>query len=364
MRIASLAFGLTLAAVASVAVVRAAHRAPEPVASSGVAPRPVATEDLESPLPLRLVDTGIGGPDVLTYSPQYPLWSDGATKRRFVRFPPGAAIHVDDGGEWMFPVGTKLWKEFSFGTRVETRFIERTGTGFRFATYAFAPGDDDPAHATLAPARGAATEIEVAHGRTHRIPGVGDCHACHGSGKPGEPSPVLGLTALQLSTDRDPLAPHAEPLRAGDLTLASLVARGLLRGYDKGTAPRIAARTPIERAALGTLYGNCSGCHRPGRELASLDMSFSIGADGVPRGLATVIGVPSKHSPGVPRVAPGRPAMSLLLTRMGSRAAALQMPPLGTERVDDESLALVTRWITELPSSSTEQHARNQGSHP
>ena len=43
-------------------------------------------------LPARLSDTGLYEPgttrvraDVLAYSPQYPLWSDGATKRRWLR---------------------------------------------------------------------------------------------------------------------------------------------------------------------------------------------------------------------------------------------------------------------------------------
>src|SRR5215210_6635705 len=61
------------------------------------------------------------------FSPQYPLWSDGATKRRWVRLPEGSQINVADLGRWELPVGTKFWKEFSFnGRKVETRFLWRT----------------------------------------------------------------------------------------------------------------------------------------------------------------------------------------------------------------------------------------------
>ena len=35
-------------------------------------------------------------PDVLTYVPQYPLWSDGAQKRRWMRLPPGTSIDASD----------------------------------------------------------------------------------------------------------------------------------------------------------------------------------------------------------------------------------------------------------------------------
>jgi hypothetical protein len=81
-----------------------------------------------APAPARLADTGLYedfaarrvAADVLPYTPQYPLWSDGATKRRWIRLPPGAAIDASDPDAWVFPVGTKLWKEFSFERRVET----------------------------------------------------------------------------------------------------------------------------------------------------------------------------------------------------------------------------------------------------
>ena len=35
-----------------------------------------------------------------TFSPQYPLWSDGATKRRWVRLPEGSLINVADLAKW------------------------------------------------------------------------------------------------------------------------------------------------------------------------------------------------------------------------------------------------------------------------
>src|SRR5262249_61515730 len=56
---------------------------------------------IASPLPRPLRDTGLYAdstlsriaPDVLPYTPQYPLWSDGATKRRRIPLPPGTSIH-------------------------------------------------------------------------------------------------------------------------------------------------------------------------------------------------------------------------------------------------------------------------------
>ena len=63
-------------------------------------------------LPQRLGDTGLyvaGGklnPDVLPFSPQYPLWSDGAAKRRLIWLPPGTSIDAGAPDAWQFPPGT------------------------------------------------------------------------------------------------------------------------------------------------------------------------------------------------------------------------------------------------------------------
>ena len=79
-------------------------------------------------LPERLSETGLYAdaaakqlaPDVVSFTSQYPLWSDGAAKRRWIRIPPGSAIDAADPNAWIFPVGTRVWKEFSFARRVET----------------------------------------------------------------------------------------------------------------------------------------------------------------------------------------------------------------------------------------------------
>src|SRR5687768_2042345 len=171
--------------------------------------------------PPTLRETGFGELEMLPFAPQYPLWSDGATKRRWIHLPAGSSI--DASGAWDFPVGTRLWKEFSFGRRVETRYMERGAGGWTYATYAW---NDDGTEATRAPPRGLVTDVEVAPGVRHVIPGEGDCLACHATG----PTPVLGFSALQLSPDRDPLAPHAEAPPDGAVDLASLAASGRLRG--------------------------------------------------------------------------------------------------------------------------------------
>jgi hypothetical protein len=197
-------------------------------------------------------------PRHLAFSPQYPLWTDGAAKRRWISLPPGTAIDGSDPDAWVFPVGTRLWKEFSFGgRRVETRFIElQPGDQWLYAAYAW---NAEGTEAQLVSERGRRGAYPLGGGRSHTIPGVSDCKACHQGGR----SEVLGFSALQLSPDRDPGALHAD---AAGVDLAYLVKKGLITGSPKSLldkAPRIAAASPTERAALGYLHGNCGHCHNP-----------------------------------------------------------------------------------------------------
>ncbi|WP_248361061.1 hypothetical protein [Anaeromyxobacter oryzae] len=206
-----------LQAAALLATACSAREAPAPAATP---PPTLAETGLYSDLPARSL-----APGVLGYTPVYPLWSDGATKRRFIRLPPGGAIDARDPDAWVFPVGTRVWKEFAFGGRpVETRYLERTPAGWLYATYAWS---EDGREATLAPERGVRGVCEIVPGVRHDLPAVADCRACHEGG----PVPVLGFSALQLSPDRDPLAPHAERPAPGDVDLRSLVARGLVRNF-------------------------------------------------------------------------------------------------------------------------------------
>ena len=50
--------------------------------------------------------------DLIDLTPRYPLWSDGAVKRRWLRLPPGTTIDTSDMDHWTLPVGAQLFKEF------------------------------------------------------------------------------------------------------------------------------------------------------------------------------------------------------------------------------------------------------------
>ena len=175
------------------------------------------------PLPQRLADTGAFSSDNRFFSPQYPLWSDGLTKRRWIQLPAGTVIDTTDPHNWNFPVGTKFWKEFSLnGRKVETRMLwKASAAGWVPAVYAW---NEAGTEATLAPDDGVPAVIELSPGKRHSIPSRTECLACHGAKRPVP----LGFNALQLSDDRDPNAIHGEPLSSGMTTLKTLAAAGLM----------------------------------------------------------------------------------------------------------------------------------------
>lgn len=324
----------------------------------GAAQTPHAADEA---LPERLSDTGlyVAGshsrvqPDLLAFTPQYPLWSDGADKQRWIRLPPGTPIDASVPDAWQFPAGTRLWKEFSHaGRRVETRLIERMRDGsWRYATYIWNERGTD---ALLAPARGvtALAVAEAPQGR-YDVPARADCTGCH----EGAAQPVLGFSALQLSPDRDPLAAHARAAQPQGPDLKELSSRGLLANLPDTVLqnpPRIAATSPSERAALGYLHANCGHCHNRSGNGVPLRMSLAQSAADPKASrvqtLTSMLGVEGRYrSPALPATArlitPADPRHSLLALRMRSRQPHLQMPPIGTRITDDEGLALVERWI-------------------
>ena len=284
------------------------------------------------------------------FTPQYPLWTDGATKRRWLALPPGQRIDASDPDDWRFPVGTRVWKEFSFAGRpVETRFMQRLPDGsWRYATYAWRA---DGAEADLVGPFGRRKAYPLGDGLFHAIPSRADCKACH----EGRESRVLGFSALQLSPDRDPAAPHANAFSGADLR--TLAARGLLRNLPPSVLahpPRIAAATARERSALGYLHGNCGHCHNADGPLSIFELDLSQRVTGSAADvLRTLVGVPSQvrapQAPvGTPRIAPGHFSASALAIRMRSRDPLQQMPPLGTTQVDAEALALLAAWVDGL----------------
>lgn len=319
---------------------------------------PEADAPIDAPgMPTTLFETGLCvdtacaqiAAGIHAYTPRYELYADGSTKRRWIYLPPGETIDTSDMNHWKFPVGTKLWKEFTRGTtRVETRYITKLladddapGAWF-YVSYQWNGTNDDT---TMAPP---STGVMNANGTDHDIPRRGDCRRCH----EGVPGRVLGFQAMSLDDE----AP------AG-VDLADLVAMNLLSAPP--TAPGTVGDpyfplpgTAVDHAAFGYLHANCGGCHNPRSPVfggVTLDLRLDVTK------LADVTMVPAHATTvnvngtvgGVPLsgpiVDPGSPATSVMILRMNAPDFPDKMPEIGTETVDPVGQTVLTDWINQPP---------------
>ena len=271
------------------------------------------------------------------FEPSFPLWSDGATKKRYLYLPPCTQIDTSNMNRWVFPVGTKAWKEFTRdGIRVETRLLEKTAFGWYAVAYVWDSGQ------TTAVAMPAGQTN--ANGTEHDVPASSTCLFCH----VGEADKLLGVSAIQLS--------HAKP----GLNLTTLTKLGLLSSPPSSafTLPG----TATDQAALGALHANCGHCHNPLG--AGWDRAVGMNLRLNPSKLDSVAATPTYSttvnqalvSMVVPdaavRILPGQPDMSGLLLRLeaprGPGGSALVMPPLATELTDSDTAYAVRQWIVNL----------------
>jgi hypothetical protein len=156
---------------------------------------------------------------------------------------------------------------------------------------------------------------------------------CHG----GRKSRVLGFSAIQLSADPAP----------GELALRELI------DTDRLTPPPaslfVVPGNSTERAALGYIHANCGHCHNQDRPPAEgprcydpeNDLDFWLRVDRLGAPGAT----PTYESAIDHVVEPRDPDGSKLLRLVSRRGTDLHMPPLGTERVDDDGVKLLRAWI-------------------
>ncbi|MFI5301269.1 MAG: hypothetical protein ACHREM_24560 [Polyangiales bacterium] len=286
--------------------------------------------------------------DSLPYAPAVPLWSDGSGKSRWVWMPPGARIDRSDANEWVYPVGTKLWKEFSReGKRIETRYFHKLGDGtWVHTTYVWASDE------TAAVQTNEGASITLADGTTYAVPTADQCVACHG----GRPEPVMGFEEVSLGTP-GATGQTLSALAAAD-KLTPTPDHPLLTIGDDGTG--------LAAASLGWLHVNCGvSCHNRNAvsyanamgmylklDVATLDGRSSVGFDA----LTTTRGVKvaAVEYAGKLRIAPGAPDSSLLLHLITTRAQFDQMPPLASALVDADATARVRDWIAAMaPTAST-----------
>lgn len=282
------------------------------------------------------------------YTLNTPLFSDYTEKERYLYVPAGQTARYDPAAVLALPVGGAIIKTFGYGEGaafrpLETRVLLHRAGGWVALPYVW---NADLSDAVL---KRAGTRIPVTFtdpaGRSrtisYAVPNQNQCKGCHDLN--GAITPI-GPTARNLNRDGQ---------------LARLVAAAMLDRAPEN-APRL-ARWGDPAAALGEraaayLEVNCAHCHNPRGPASNSGLFLDWNQlDPVARGIRKHPVAAGRGSGGRAfSIDPGRPDNSILLYRMQSTDPGIAMPELGRATAHDEAIALLTRWIAEMPDNGSQ----------
>jgi hypothetical protein len=284
---------------------------------------------------------------VRPYTPTYALWTDGARKQRYVWLPPGESVDASSPDGFIYPVGTRFWKEFYVGpegaqTLGETRYLIKTEAGWLYTVYVWS----EDGQTALQENDG----VDDLFGTGHSVPTRDQCKICH----EGREDLVLGWDFIMLAPG------------ASDLTAQDLFDEGLLTGVDESHLSLTLPGDEVEQAALGYLHANCGiSCHNTTTFAAAnpsgLYLRLNVGEMDTPHTTAAVLsGINREPSSNadfgqLPEpdldyfdFRPLDPDRSLAFARMNYRGSDSAMPPLGTHVIDPEGISVIRAWIESM----------------
>jgi uncharacterized repeat protein (TIGR03806 family) len=331
------------------------------------------------PFPERLSETGLfsstrdltPAPGVLPYDVNVPLFSDGAEKERLIALPKAESVKFSENGRWEFPVGTVFVKHFylsgaagagSSRRRIETRLLIHHHWGWDGYTYKW---NDSQTDAELL------DDVErqefpvgtpdQPHNQVWTFPSRSDCRACHtrvekfvlgaSTRQLNRPTPdgkenqLARWNRLGLFVDSLPKPPENMPAFPDWRACTSQ------QTTDPTRRPiEVGTKEEIARRARAYLDVHCAVCHTPqGTGYTRIDLRHSAAE----KDMFLVDHQAERPRPAHPTgklIVPGRPEESELLHWIHAKGAR-QMPPLGRSMVDDDAVALLSRWIKEMPAT-------------
>ncbi|MBW8182115.1 parallel beta-helix domain-containing protein [Shewanella nanhaiensis] len=315
----------------------------------------------------------------LPYDMNTQLFTDYASKYRFVFVPEGKVASYSAQESMDFPVGTVISKAFALPANtnergldkedlVETRLLIRRETGWSALPYIYNAEKSD---AVLAKA-GAIQGKQVVHnGETldfdYVVPSMNQCKQCH-QFKAAPDSPAIFV----------PIGPKARYLNKDytytDGTMNQLMkwqAAGILEGVPDvtsiDTVPTFTDGDEADLASLsdeqlmdtakGYLDINCAHCHRPEGNASNTGLTLEYWrpyADGFAHGTCKS---PVAYGGGELSydVVPSAPERSILHFRMDTNEPGDRMPEIGRSLTHGEGVELIHEWIRRLPLASCSQ---------
>jgi len=293
---------------------------------------------------------------VVPYDLNTPLFSDYATKYRFVWMPPGTQATYNATEAFDFPVGTIFSKTFAYPDAdrggkqriIETRLLVHTESGWATLPYVWNTAQTE---ATLDVAADPTT-VHWVHpsGKLYTIdyviPNTNQCKGCHDRSKTVTP---IGPKARNLNKDFD----YPEG-RENQLTHWTKI--GYLRGAPPPEqAPKLPvwndpATGSLDARARAYLEINCAHCHNPQGPANNTGLYLlAAQTDPMRMGLCKVpVSAGQGSGDLLFDVVQGKPDESILVHRMESNTPKIMMPELGRTVVHQEGVALIREWIASL----------------
>jgi len=307
---------------------------------------------------------------LIPYSVNAELWSDGATKERYLAIPGESKIEYEtvtypqpapgSVPGWRFPDGTVLVKTFFLETepgmkrRLETRLLVASRLGgteeygdqvWNGYTYIW---NDTQTDAELADIKGVDKEYSIRTGmgerkETWHFPSRAECTMCHTV----TAKYALGVNTAQLNRSHNYGGVVANQLAT--LEHIGVFDRKLPKApaqLEKLTDYRD-SKASLDSRARAYLHANCSHCHRKwggGNAEFQLLATLPIGELGIVN-IKPGQGAFDLTDPRI--VVPGEPDRSMLLHRM-TRLGLGRMPHIASSVVDEQAVKLIRDWITAM----------------
>ena len=297
---------------------------------------------------------------IIPYDLNTPLFSNYATKLRFVKLPKGTVAVYNDSDVFEFPVGTIFIKNFYYPLDfrkpekgrviLETRLLVHEEEGWTALPYRW---NDEQTEAFY----DAAGETRVITYRDlsgrkvtapYVIPNKNQCKGCHLKDQSLVP---IGPAARHLNR---PFSYASEQ----ENQLQHWAALGILKELPANHAavPRLAvwddpASGDLEARARAYLDINCGHCHSAQGPASTSGLFLTISEDNPARLGVNKSPVAAGRGAGnlTVDIDPGQPGNSILVFRMKTVDPAIAMPEIGREQIHKEGVELIEAWIRHMP---------------
>ena len=296
--------------------------------------------------------------NVIPYEPASSLFTDYASKKRFIWMPADVkANYVADNKILDFPIGTALIKTFYYTTIqpdnttqiIETRLMVRHADGWKFYEYLW---NDEQTDANLVTGsdfvNGSSKSITFKKPNNeiittnYRIPSDAECFACH---KINETATPIGVKPQNLN--------HNFNFSNGNKNqLLKLKEQGYLNSYPASivsSGDYHDATQPLDLRVRSYVDANCAHCHQDEARCYYRPIRFPFAQTNVDSNIGICLVADEAISPTLTKiVSPGNFSKSILHYRISTNDESERMPLLGRTIVHDEGVALIEEWISSL----------------